>query len=152
MKKVIIIACIALCAAFLCGGRVGDNEPKEPPALVVMPVDAVDEPSNPWDNANRIEGCLISHYCCERYEHDCGTGDGFTATGTEVTAGRSCAVDPLLIPLGSTVWVDVGGEIREYIAEDVGGAVNGAHIDLAVETHDEANDKGIYTTTVWWRE
>jgi 3D (Asp-Asp-Asp) domain-containing protein len=48
--------------------------------------------------------------------------------------------------------VDVDGEIREYIAEDVGGAVNGAHIDIAVETHDEANDKGIYTTTVWWRE
>lgn len=152
MKKVVVIACIALCAAFLCGGRVGESEPKEPPALVVLPVDAVDEPSNPWDNANRIEGCLISHYCCERYEHICGTGDGLTANGTEVTAGRSCAVDPYVIPLGSTVWVDVGGEIREYIAEDVGGWVNGAHIDLAVATHDEASEMGIYTTTVWWRE
>lgn len=100
---------------------------------------------------SRIDGCTVTYYCCELYEHICGDGDGYTATGTEVTAGRSCAVDPILIPLGSTVWVDFGdGELHEYIAEDVGSAVNGAHIDLAVETHAEAWDCGVDYATVYW--
>ena len=106
----------------------------------------------PWEGASKIIGCEVTYYCCERYEHDCGTGDGYTATGTEVTPWHSCAVDPAVIPLGSQVWVDFGdGVMHEYIAEDVGGAVNGAHVDLAVETHAEAWNLGIKTATVWWK-
>ena len=65
----------------------------------------------------------------------------------------SCAVDPRLIPLGSTVWIDYGdGELHEYVAQDVGGWVNGAHVDLAVETHDKALQMGRRTATVYWGE
>lgn len=103
--------------------------------------------------ANSIEGCTITYYCCELRPHICGTGDGITASGAPVEAGVSCAVDPRLIPLGSTVWVDYGsGELYEYIAQDVGGWVNGAHIDLAVATHDEALQMGRRTATVYWME
>lgn len=103
--------------------------------------------------ANRIDGCDVTYYCCEQRPHICGTGDGITASGVPVQAGVSCAVDPLFIPMGSTVWVDYGdGELHEYIAQDVGGAINGAHIDLAVETHDEALQLGRRTATVYWME
>lgn len=103
--------------------------------------------------ANRIEGCLITYYCCELYPHICGTGDGFTASGAPVEAGVSCAVDPSRIPLGSKVVVDYGdGVLHEYIAQDVGAWVNGAHIDLAVATHDEALQMGRKTATVYWME
>ena len=148
MKKVIIIACIALCAVFLCGGREDKEAPEELPVIIAEPV-AV---SYPWDGASKIENCTVTYYCCEKREHICGTGDGYTATGTEVTPWQSCAVDPLLIPLGSRVWVDFGdGAMHELFAEDVGGAVNGAHIDIAVETHQEALDCGRDYATVYWK-
>ena len=101
----------------------------------------------------KMENCMVSHYCCELYEHICGTGNGITASGTQVTAGVSVAVDPEIIPLGSVVYVDYGdGEIHNYVAEDVGGAVKGAHIDVAVEMHDVAMQLGLRRATVWWEE
>jgi 3D (Asp-Asp-Asp) domain-containing protein len=121
----------------------------------VIPSPAVQEetPEDKLQQANRIDDCLVTYYCCELYPHICGTGDGITASGAPVEAGVSCAVDPSLIPLGSTVWVDYGdGELHEYIAQDVGGWVNGAHIDLAVATHDEALQMGRKTATVYWLE
>lgn len=102
---------------------------------------------------DRIDGCTVSHYCCELRPHICGTGSGITASGEPVQAGVSVAVDPLVIPLGSTVYVDYGdGEIHTYTAHDTGGAVNGGHIDVAVETHEEALRRGMRTATVWWEE
>jgi len=101
--------------------------------------------------ANRIDDCTITYYCCELRPHICGTGDGLTATGSPVMAGISCAVDPDVIPLGSTVMVDYGdGIIHYYLAEDVGGAVDGDHIDLAVATHEEALQLGVKKATVYW--
>lgn len=120
-----------------------------------LPLPAVQEekPVDKLQKANRIEGCTITYYCCELRPHICGTGDGITASGAPVVAGVSCAVDPARIPLGSTVWVDYGsGELHEYIAQDVGAWVNGAHIDLAVATHDEALQMGRKTATVYWLE
>lgn len=88
----------------------------------------------------------ITHYCCERYEHVCGTGNGITSTGTTVTAGRTVAVDPSVIPYGTTMYIE-GYGFR--VAEDCGGAVNGNHIDVAVETHSEANIMGSGYKGVW---
>lgn len=103
--------------------------------------------------ANKLLNCTVTYYCCELRPHICGTGDGLTASGAPVTAGVSCAVDPGLIPLGSTVWVDYGdGELHEYIAQDVGAWIVGGHIDLAVATHDEALQLGRRTATVYWKE
>ena len=120
-----------------------------------LPLPAVQEakPVDKLQQANRIEGCTITYYCCELRPHICGTGNGITASGAPVEPGVSCAVDPSLIPLGSTVWVDYGdGELHEYIAQDVGAWVNGGHIDLAVDTHDEALQMGRKTATVYWVE
>ena len=103
--------------------------------------------------SHKIESCKITYYCCEKYPHICGTGDGITAMGTEVTPGVSCAV-PKPIPLGSTIIIDWGdGSDREYrVGDDRGGGVIGDHIDLAVPTHHEALDLGVARATVYWVE
>ena len=91
-----------------------------------------------------IGECTITYYCCEAYEHICGTGTGLTATGIPVAPGM-VAVDPDVIPLGSTVIIDG----QEYLAADTGGAIKGNHVDIAVPTHQEALQLGIRTATVW---
>ena len=48
-------------------------------------------------------------------------------------------------PLGSTVIIDG----QAYLAADTGGAVRGSHVDIAVATHQEAEDLGVTTADVW---
>ena len=80
----------------------------------------------------------IYAYCpCEKC---CGSGAaGITATGTTATAGRTIAVDPDVIPLGSVVIIDG----NEYIAEDTGGGIKGKTIDLFMNDHSSALAWGI---------
>lgn len=94
--------------------------------------------------------CTITYYCCEARPHICGTGTGLTATGTAVTAGWTCAVDPSIIPYGSEVMVDFGDRVEFYKAQDCGGSVKGNHIDLAVERHEEAEMLGIKYATIYF--
>lgn len=91
-----------------------------------------------------IGECTVTYYCCEPYAHICGDGDGLTATGLPVTPGV-VAVDPEVIPLGSTVIIDG----QAYLAADTGGAVRGNHVDIAVATHQEAEGLGTTTAKVW---
>lgn len=91
-----------------------------------------------------IGECRITHYCCESKgnPHICGTGTGLTATGVPVAPGM-VAVDPKVIPLGSTVIING----ISYLATDTG--VSGKAIDIAVPTHDEAIEMGTYKADVW---
>lgn len=91
-----------------------------------------------------IGECTVTYYCCEPYAHVCGDGDGLTATGLPVTPGV-VAVDPEVIPLGSTVIIDG----QAYLAADTGEAVRGNHVDIAVDTHQEALELGTRTAEVW---
>ena len=91
-----------------------------------------------------IGECTVTYYCSEAYEHVCGDGDGLTATGIPVTPGV-VAVDPEVIPLGSTVIIDG----QAYLAADTGGAVKSNHVDIAVATHQEALELGTRTAEVW---
>ena len=99
-----------------------------------------------------IDDCTVTFYCAERYKHICGTGDGIAYDGTPVIPWATCAVDPSVIPLGSTVLVDLGdGEgLRYFRANDTG--VKGDHIDICVPTHDEALSLGVKTFDVYWCE
>ena len=89
---------------------------------------------------------MCTAYCCEEYARICG-GNGITATGTPVTAGLTVAVDPDVIPLGTILYIE-GVGIR--IAQDTGSAIKGQKIDVAVETHAEAESwAGWGTHNVW---
>ena len=87
---------------------------------------------------------VATYYCCERYPHICGTGDGLTATGAVVEPGI-VAVDPAVIPLGSVVVIDG----TEYLAADTGGLIKGQRVDIAVPTHAEALALGVREVEVW---
>lgn len=88
--------------------------------------------------------CTLTAYCCESKgnPHICGDGDGLTATGLPVAPGM-VAVDPDIIPLGSTVIING----VSYLAADTG--VSGYHIDIAIQTHEEASDFGVSSAEVW---
>lgn len=83
--------------------------------------------------------------CC------CGVwANGYTATGTLATEGRTIAVDPDSIPYGTHVlliWPD--GTQHSYIAEDCGGGVNGNHIDVFFNDHQAARVFGVQSAMVY---
>ncbi|MEC1648198.1 3D domain-containing protein [Bacillus halotolerans] len=80
------------------------------------------------------------------YTADCPEGcSGITATGLDVTgtiyhAGkRIIAVDPSVIALGSTVEVkQADGTTFEAVAQDTGGYIRGAKIDVLVARETDA--------------
>lgn len=80
----------------------------------------------------------ITAYCpCSEC---CGEwANGITYTGTVATEGRTIAVDPGVIPLGTKV--EINGS--EYIAEDVGGSIKGNRIDMFFNSHEEALKWGV---------
>ena len=88
----------------------------------------------------------LTHYCPGYHGAPCGTGDGITATGTKVAAGRTIAVDPKKIPYGPKVYIEGYGW---RVAEDCGGSVKGNHIDIAMNNHTEAINMGTKTGGVW---
>lgn len=108
---------------------------------------AMEEQYNKLSNYHYLGECTLTAYCCEKYQHICGTGTGITASGLPVQPGL-VAVDPSVIPLGSTVIIDG----VSYIAADTGGAIKGNKIDIAFETHEEAVNFGKQTGNVWWIE
>ena len=95
------------------------------------------------------EYTLTAYCACSRC---CGVwANGYTATGTWATEGRTIAVDPKVIPYGSRVlliWPD--GTQREYIAEDCGGGVNGNHIDVFFNDHQAARYFGVQSAMAYW--
>ena len=78
--------------------------------------------------------------CCGQW------ANGITATGTTATQGRTIAVDPNIIPLGTHVWVNG----KEYVAEDTG--VKGYAIDVFHNSHQAALQFGKRTVTVQWEQ
>ena len=85
----------------------------------------------------------ITHYCpCEEC---CGKTDGITYTGTTATEGRTIAVDPEVIPLGSEVTING----QTSTAEDIGGAIKGNRIDIFVNSHEEALELGVIYAPVY---
>lgn len=76
--------------------------------------------------------------CCGAYSN------GQTASGTTCTPGRTIAVDPSIIPIGTTVYIDG----VPYVAEDTG--VSGYKIDIYMSSHVEALNWGVRYCTVTW--
>ena len=169
-SAVFLILLLCLCSALwgMAAAKAIDGpqetreaEPMETPAEaeIVVPAPAIEQPED-FENerieeallsrSSVIDDCTVTFYCAERYKHICGTGDGIAYDGTPVLPWATCAVDPSVIPLGSTILVDLGDGygLRTLVANDTG--VKGDHIDICVPTHDEALRLGIQTSTVYW--
>ena len=126
-------------------------EDEHVPVVESVPDDAINLDKLPkMLNATLTHYCLCKKCCGKSPEHP---AYGITASGRKAEPYVSVAVDPILIELGSTVYVDYGdGVIHEYRADDTGSGVNGTHIDLCVEDHQEALNLGVRKVTVWYDE
>lgn len=89
-----------------------------------------------------VEATFYTAFCAE----GCG---GVTATGLDVSntiyhgGRRIIAVDPNYIKLGSTGTLTLPtGQTYRVTAQDTGGAISGARIDLLVASESEANRLG----------
>lgn len=143
---------IGMSAATLAFAEPVVTPPAEPESAIVevveQPAVLCEEPNKEPEEPELVSlgEFTISHYCREPYHHICNNGDfSSTATGTMPTVGRTIAVDPDVIPYGSEVMID--GHV--YVAEDCGGLINDKDIDILVETHDEADQLGMFTTEVF---
>lgn len=84
---------------------------------------------------------------CGCYHCSGGWGNK-TSTGTTCKAGRTIAVDPMVIPYGSTVRING----HDYIAEDCGGAIKGNRIDVYFDRHSEAIEFGRQKAKVYLKK
>lgn len=69
----------------------------------------------------------------------------YTASGERAVSGMTVAVDPEVIPYGTTILI--AG--KEYTAQDCGGAIKGKRIDVYFDSHMEAQDYGVQTHDVY---
>lgn len=90
---------------------------------------------------------LCTAYCTEEYPHICGTGDGITASGAQVTAGLTVAADESL-PFGTVLYIE---NIGVRVVQDRGAAIQGNKLDVAVSgSHEDAlNWEGYGEHRVW---
>ena len=78
--------------------------------------------------ARYIDGAQVTWY----------NDKGKTASGTTAVAGRTVAVDPEVVPLGSEVEIVMpDGRVFRRIAEDTGGAVKGKVFDVNIDASDD---------------
>lgn len=96
------------------------------------------------DNATALGNFKLTFYCpC----YSCnGNTHGITASGTQMAEGRTIAVDPKVIPLGSRVYIEGYGV---FVAEDTGGAIKNSKIDVVVSSHARCNDLGVQYANVY---
>lgn len=72
----------------------------------------------------------------------CGKTDGITRSGVKARAGRTIAVDPSIIPLGTKIYIAELGQV--FTAEDTGGRIKGNRIDIFMDSHEKAKDFGLH--------
>ncbi|MGM9611967.1 MAG: 3D domain-containing protein [Butyricicoccus sp.] len=95
-------------------------------------------------NGKAMGNFKLTFYCaCS----SCSGGFGSnTATGVRCTEGRTIAVDPRVIPLGSKVYIEGFGD---FIAEDTGGAIKGNRIDIYLNDHSRCYALGVARANVY---
>ena len=96
------------------------------------------------------KGTYLGEFKLTFYTPDPSENGGYTvtATGKSLSANvwKAVAVDPSVIPLGSTVYIEGFGT---FTAEDVGGVINGNRIDVLVGSYAEADALGIQWAKVY---
>ena len=122
-----------------CGA---ETQKAEPSADETTDKPTVEETPDEPELTNLGEFKVTAYCTCSKC---CGAwADGITYTGTQATAGRTVAVDPDVVPLGSKVYING----TEYVAEDIGGAIKGKRIDVLLPSHEAALQFGVKYTDV----
>lgn len=86
----------------------------------------------------------ITYYCgCEKC---CGKTDKITKLGTTATAGRTVGADWNVIAPTTKIYIEGVGE---RVVEDTGGGIQDNHIDVYVDSHQEALNLGRATRKVY---
>ena len=129
-------------------------EPVEPQIVEAVYDPAWDIPATEEAECTDVylgEYTLTAYCACAKC---CGQwSNGYTATGTLATEGRTIAVDPGVVPYGSKVlliWPD--GTQHEYIAEDCGSGINGNRIDVFIADHEAALVFGVQYAAAYLTE
>lgn len=159
-KRIIGILFLVVTWLLICGAKA--DEPKEqpqlskitiiePPIEILAPVVADIEPEV-------IEPISLGEYkltaycscskCCGKWADNRPEGKVIGASGKELTAGYSIAVDPKIIPYGTVVTING----QEYEAMDCGGAIKDNRIDIYFNNHDEALEFGVQYAEVFLHE
>lgn len=111
-----------------------------PEAIVIEAEPESTAPEIEWESAGSY---TITYYCpCRSCSGKWGRQ---TASGATAEEGRTVAVDKDVIPLGTHIMIDG----HEYIAEDVGGGVDGKHIDIFMESHAQCVENGVQKKEVF---
>lgn len=154
MKRLLLTA---LAVSLLTGCSTVENIPTPPPQVMsISEVEVVEsvESTVEIETEEPVEVEVVEYpitlgefrltaYCsCVQC---CGKSDGITATGTLATAGRTIAVDPNVIPYGTSVVING----NTYVAEDCGGAINKNRIDIYFDSHEEALQFGVQYADVY---
>ena len=96
-----------------------------------------------YENLQSLGSFRLTAYCPCRL---CSEGWGRkTSSGALACANHTVAVDPKVIPIGSHLVING----VEYVAEDIGGAVKGNHIDVYYNTHAETLQHGTTSAEVY---
>lgn len=144
---VIVIALLTTAAAL--DSLPSPDEPPAPP-ITEDKLDGEDRPAQGFATLDReaLGEFKLTAYCpCVKC---CGKSDGITATGTQATEGRTIAVDPSVIPYGSTVTLYYeDGTVHTYTAEDCGGAIKDKRIDVYFDSHQTALEFGVQNAMVY---
>ena len=69
----------------------------------------------------------------------------YTASGAVARQGVTVAADTSILPFGTVILI--GGE--EFTVQDVGGGVDGKHIDIYFEDHQAAREFGVRYETIY---
>lgn len=159
MKRMLALfaTLLLICAALFPLLTVPTNGHEDAPPTEQTTVDKLDGEDRPaqgcasldiWEPLGEFR---LTAYCpCVRC---CGKDDGITATGTTAAEGRTIAVDPAVIPYGSTVTVYYeDGTVHTYTAEDCGGAIKENRIDVFFDSHEAARAFGVQTAYVYMEE
>ena len=80
-------------------------------------------------------------------DDQCGKSDGITASGTHVKQGRTIAA-PSWIPFGTTVVING----ISYVCEDRGSEIKGNHLDIYMDSREDAVEFGrkeMRVTILW---
>lgn len=95
-------------------------------------------------NGRLLGSYKLTFYCpCTKCSGQWGTG---TYSGVRAVEGRTIAVDPNKIPIGSRVFIEGYGD---FIAEDVGGAIKGNKIDVYLNSHSRCYDLGVQYANIY---